>query len=164
MHNNMPEPRAKDYILFTAVILFIFAVSLGYEFLEGFKVLDFMRVFMGVFFLVFAVFKLLDIKGFVMSYTGYDIIARLWTPYAYAYPFLELGLALGFFFSLPHINIITVIIMALGSVCVLRELLRGSKIKCACLGAYINLPLTTVSLVEDLAMGIMSLLLLIYKG
>ena len=161
--DHIEETTAKDYIIFIGIILGIIAVSLVIEYLKGsFNTADYMRLFMGVFFLVFAVFKLLDLPGFVMSYIGYDIIARKSPKYAYAYPFLELALALGYFFTIPYINYVTVALMAIGSIGVTRELLRGSKIKCACLGTYVKLPLTTVSLIEDLTMGIMALLLILH--
>jgi hypothetical protein len=162
-HSHHEEGTLKDWLLFASVLCFILAASLFYEFLCGYSTRDFMRIFMGVFFLVFGVFKLLDLKGFVTSYIGYDVIAKNFTGYAYAYPFIELTLALGYFLNFGAVNIFTVIIMAVGSIGVGRELARGSKIKCACLGTYIKLPLTTVSLVEDAAMGLMALALLFFK-
>jgi hypothetical protein len=163
-HSAHEEGTLKDYLIFFGILLGIFFIAFIYEHLRGgFDMRDFMRVFMGVFFLVFGIFKLLDLRGFVMSYIDYDIIAKKITVYAYAYPFIELALALGYFFSIPYINYGTVVIMAVGSVGVAKELLRGSKIKCACLGTYVKLPLTTVSLVEDLAMGLMALILILTK-
>lgn len=148
------ETSPKDYVLFALIILGIFVVS--YLIAHGWSA----RYFMSVFFLVFGIFKLLDLPGFVMSYIGYDIIASKWTGYAYAYPFIELLLSLGYFLNISWINLPTVIFMAIGSIGVAQQLLRGSKVRCACLGTYVKLPLTTVSLIEDLAMGIMALALL----
>jgi methylamine utilization protein MauE len=162
MHDTMQETTVKDYLLFAGILLGILAISLLLAYLTGsFNTASFMRIFMGVFFLVFGVFKLLDLPGFVMSYIGYDIIAKKFTAYAYIYPFLELALALSYFLNVPYVNYATVLLVAVGSAGVTRELLRGSKIKCACLGTYIKLPLTTVSLIEDLVMGIMALVLII---
>lgn len=158
------EATLKDYFLFAGVIALIFLLSFGLEYLLGwFNGQRFMREFMGFFFLVFGLFKLLDLKGFASSYIGYDIIARKSMTYAYIYPFIELLLALGFFSNIFFTNYITLVLMIIGSIGVSRELLRGSKIKCACLGTYIKLPLTTVSLIEDLAMGIMALILILSK-
>lgn len=157
-----PESTPKEYAKFAVIILGILlisyftAVSFG-----GLGVSNFLRVFMGVFFLVFGLFKLLDLRGFVMSYIGYDIIAKRSMTYAWVYPFIEIALAVGYFFSFAPTEWITIVIMTIGSIGVLKELMRGSKIKCACLGTYVKLPLTTVSLVEDLTMGIMALLLIL---
>lgn len=149
--HHTEETTGKDYLLFAGIILFIVVAA---YILPG----DLSRMFMATFFLVFGVFKLLDLKGFVRSYIGYDIIAKRFTGYAYAYPFIELALAAGYFLSVPYVDYVTVIIMAVGAIGVARELLRGSKIKCACLGTYVKLPLTTVSLIENLAMGAMAFL------
>ena len=155
------DTTLKDYVLFAAVLLFILLVSLGITYSIGFSSETWMREFMAVFFLVFGIFKLVDLKGFVMSYVGYDIVAKKFPAYAYAYPFIELILALGYFLNISSTNYATVIIMAIGSIGVARELLRGSKIKCACLGTSIKLPLTTVSLIEDVLMGVMALVLIL---
>jgi len=158
------EATAKDYLIFAGIIAFIFAASwVLAPHLGGLNSANYMRLFMAVFFAVFACFKLLDLPGFVMSYIGYDIIAKKFTGYGYIYPFIELALSLGYFLNFSYTNIATVILMTVGTMGVGRQLLRGSKIKCACLGTYVKLPLTTVSLVEDLAMGTMALVLLLYK-
>ena len=152
------EGTPKEYAKFIGILIFI---GLAAFLLARWQGGSFERFLMAVFFLVFGLFKLLDLPGFVMSYIGYDLIARKSTSYAYAYPFIELFLSLGYFLNWPWINWPTFILMSIGSIGVLRQLLRGSKIKCACLGTYVKLPLTTVSLVEDLAMGIMALLLIV---
>src|SRR5690606_11421353 len=59
-----------------------------------------MRAFMAGFFLVFAGFKLLDLKGFVEGYSTYDLLAQRIKSYGYIYPFLELGLGLLFLVQL----------------------------------------------------------------
>jgi hypothetical protein len=162
-HANMEEATWRDYAVFVGIIIFIFLVSLFLERAQNLMGLEILRMFMGVFFLVFAIFKLLDIKGFAVSYMGYDIVAGRFSWYGYIYPFIELLLALGFFLNLPLTNWITLFFMAIGSMGVGRELMRHSNIKCACLGTYVKLPLTTVSLVEDVAMGIMAIVMLVYK-
>lgn len=161
-HHTEPESSPKEYAKFLGVIAGILLLS--YLFAQNWSCLgaaNFLRIFMGMFFLVFGVFKLLDLKGFAESYIGYDIIAKKSLTYAYLYPFIEIALALGYFFKVPYTDWVTVILMTIGSIGVFKELIRGSKIKCARLGTYIKLPLTTVSLVEDVAMGIMALLMIL---
>lgn len=161
-HHTEPESSPKEYVKFIGVILGILIVSYFAAITwGGLSVTNFLKMFMGVFFLVFGLFKLLDLKGFAESYIGYDVIAKRSIAYAYAYPFIELALALGYFLNIPYTEWVTLIIMVVGSIGVFKELMRGSKIKCACLGTYIKLPLTTVSLVEDVAMGLMALLMIL---
>ncbi len=51
-----------------------------------------MQNFMGAFFLAFAFFKFLDLRGFADSYRMYDIVARRLPFYGFVYPFIELAL------------------------------------------------------------------------
>lgn len=156
------ESTPREYAKFIGVIIGILITS---YFLAlnwgGISVSNYLRLFMGTFFLVFSMFKIIDLKGFAISYTGYDVVAKRFMKYAYAYPFIELALALGYFLNIPNTQWVTLIFMVIGSIGVFKELMRGSKIKCACLGTYIKLPLTTVSLVEDVTMGVMALLMIL---
>lgn len=163
-HHNHDEMEATpfEYLKFIVIIVGILIIS---YFIaangSGLSVSNYLRMFMGTFFAVFGIFKLLDLRGFATSYIGYDVIAKKSINYAYSYPFIELALALGYFFTVPFTEWVALIFMVIGSIGVFKELMRGSKIKCACLGTYIKLPLTTVSLIEDLVMGIMALLMIL---
>lgn len=114
--------------------------------------------FMAGFFLVFSFFKLLDLRGFADAYQSYDILARRSRPYALAYPIIELALGVGYLvrWQLPLVNAATLVLMLIGSVGVLRAVLDKRRIRCACLGTSLNLPMTTVTLVEDLGMAAMA--------
>jgi hypothetical protein len=154
------EGAPIEYAKFTGVILGILILAWVYtvNFAPmGLTAESYMRGFMGVFFLVFGGFKLLDLRGFVMSYIGYDIIARRSKTYAYLYPFVELGLGVGYLFGSQYLDWVTLILMIIGAIGVFQQLLLRSQIKCACLGTYIKLPLTSVSLIEDLVMAAMAL-------
>lgn len=110
-----------------------------------------MQNFMGAFFGAFAFFKLLDLRGFADSYRMYDIVARRLPGYGYVYPFIELALGAAYIagFQLAAVNLITLAVMSVSSVGVIRSVLQKRKIRCACLGAVFNLPMSTVTLVED---------------
>lgn len=150
------EGTPIEYLKFAGVIIFIVLVSLFLFNQFGNTVTDWMRYFMGVFFVVFAGFKFLDLSGFVASYIGYDIIAKRSVFYAQSYPFIELALGLMYLLGSGWADYITLPLMIIGAIGVLQQLLKRSKIKCACLGTYIKLPLTTVSLFEYLLMGVMA--------
>ena len=121
-------------------------------------VMKWMNHFMGGFFLAFSFFKLLDLNGFAESYKMYDIIAKRITFWAYLYPFVELGLGLSFLLNLfPLVtNSITFIVMSISIIGVLQSVLNKKKIQCACLGAVFNLPMSTVTIIEDALMILMS--------
>jgi copper chaperone CopZ len=107
--------------------------------------------FMGGFFLAFAFFKLLDLRGFADAYRGYDVVARHVPIYGYVYPFIELSLGAAYVtgFQPFATNLVTLVVMAVSSVGVIQSLLQKRKIRCACLGTAFNLPMSTVTLVED---------------
>lgn len=123
-----------------------------------------MRHFMGGFFLVFSFFKLLDLKGFVKAYSQYDIVAARFPGYGFIYPFLELTLGAYFLSPLHHPAALwtALILMLVSSIGVIKNLVSGRKISCACLGTAFNLPMSTVTLVEDLLMVLMSAAMLWY--
>lgn len=160
------EHSSKEIIKFVLVIAGILASSLvlvniyGPQTLEGWS-----RWFMGVFFVVFASFKFIGYRMFSMMFAGYDVIAKRFMPYAHLYPFIELALGIAYLINIAPTarDVTTVIIMGVGSIGVIQEIRKRSGIHCACLGNVIKLPLSTVSLVEDLGMGLMALVVLILR-
>jgi len=117
-----------------------------------------MQHFMAGFFLTFSFFKLLNLKGFAESYAGYDIIARKWKTWSYLYAFTELGLGLAFLsgFNPLLTNIVTFAVMSISIAGVMQSVFNKRKIQCACLGAVFNLPMSTVTIIEDALMIAMS--------
>lgn len=114
--------------------------------------------FMAGFFIVFGFFKLLDIRGFQSAYAGYDLLAAKWPAYGLAYPFIELALGFAFLFGF-QVTValwVSLVLMLFGSIGVLRAVLNKRKIRCACLGTALNLPMSTVTVVEDLGMAVMA--------
>ena len=122
-----------------------------------------MRVFMSGFFLSFSFFKLLDLKGFAESYAMYDIVAGRIPAWGYVYALIELGLGIAFAANLAPVltNWITLVVMTVSIIGVLKSVLNKRKIKCACLGAVFNLPMSTVTIIEDALMIGMSAMALI---
>lgn len=117
-----------------------------------------MAHFMGGFFLAFSFFKFLDLRGFALAYARYDLIAGRWAPWRYLYPFVELVLGvlyLGLAGTgwLTAVHLVTLVLMLVGAAGVIRSLGRKDKVRCACLGAVINLPVGAVTLIEDLGMA-----------
>ena len=121
-----------------------------------------MRYFMAGFFLVFAFFKLLDIRAFANAYAGYDLLAARWHGWGMLYPFIELALGMAY---LAHYNPIlthwaTVIVMGFSAIGVIRAVANKTQIQCACLGTVFKLPMSTVTIVEDVGMVCMAAFML----
>ena len=122
-----------------------------------------MRHFMGGFFLTFSFFKMLDLKGFADTYSTYDIVAKKWRAWGYLYAFFELTLGIAFLVNFNPLltNTFTFVLMSVSLVGVLQAVLNNKKIKCACLGAVFNLPMSTVTIVEDgLMIGMSAMMIL----
>ncbi|QQS09574.1 MAG: heavy-metal-associated domain-containing protein [Phycisphaerales bacterium] len=120
--------------------------------------------FMAGFFVVFSFFKFLDLRGFVFAYRMYDLIAARSRGYAFVYPFLELALGVAYLtrFQLAITNAVTLVVMVVGTLGVGRAVLNRSRIRCACLGTALNLPMTTVTIVEDVGMALMAAAMLLW--
>jgi copper chaperone CopZ len=126
------------------------------------NLMEFMRVFMSGFFLTFSFFKLLDLRGFASSYSMYDVVAKKWNAWGYIYVFIELALGLAFAINFEPVltNVVTAIVMFLSLIGVLQSVVNKRKIRCACLGAVFNLPMSTVTIIEDSLMIAMSIVML----
>ena len=122
-----------------------------------------MMHFMAGFFLVFSFFKMLNIKAFASSYAMYDLLAMRSKAYGFIYPFIELTLGLAYLLALaPQItNTATLIIMGFSSIGVIRAVMNQQKIRCACLGTVFELPMSTITIIEDLLMAGMAAWMLI---
>ncbi len=130
---------------------------------DAFQLRQWMNQFMAGFFLVFSFFKLLNIKGFAESYAMYDIIAKRWNFYGYIYAFIELFLGIAYLLEIfpVIVNGITLIVMSISLIGVLQSVLNKAKIKCACLGDVFNLPMSTITIIEDGLMIVMSIFMLL---
>lgn len=130
--------------------------------LIGFNELLAMRVFMAGFFLVFSFFKLLNLDGFADSYAMYDVIARRFKGWGYLYALIELALGIAYAANFNPVvtNIVTLVVMSVSIIGVLQTVLNKRAIQCACLGGVFNLPMSTVTIIEDGLMILMSALML----
>ena len=80
----------------------------------------------------------------------------------FAYPFVELALGAAYLTGFRPVatNVVTLVVMGVGTVGVVKSLLARRKIRCACLGTVFNLPMSYVTLVEDLLMVAMAAVML----
>jgi len=122
-----------------------------------------MHDFMGIFLMVFAMLKLFDLTGFATGFQRYDLLAKHSRAYALIYPFVELSLALGYLsmWNPQVVYIATIGVMGFGAIGVFVALRKGLSVKCACMGTSLNVPLSTVAVVEDVGMVAMAATMLI---
>ena len=144
------------------VIIFLIALS-SVVISWGNSISDFILYFMTGFFLVFSGFKLLDLKGFTEGYSTYDLLAQKWSGYGYIYPFIELGFGLLMLsgFHPDWLLWTEFAVMAFSGIGVAIKLAKGEEFQCACLGTFLKVPLTKITLIEDFGMALLALILLL---
>ncbi|TDO26364.1 heavy-metal-associated domain-containing protein [Sediminibacterium goheungense] len=167
-HSEIAEQTKNWFATYKPILLiFIYITTIavisstltgvGFNWLQG------MNVFMAGFFLVFSFFKMLDLQAFAESYSMYDIIAKRIKTWGYLYAFIELALGIAYATNFQPIitNTITLIVMTVSIIGVLESVFNKRKIRCACLGAVFNLPMSTVTIIEDALMIAMSAAMLV---
>ena len=165
-HNETIEQTRSWFETYKPILLIFFYISLITVLIQTtnhhFDYMQAMQHFMAGFFLVFSFFKMLNLKGFAESYMMYDVLARKIPVWGYIYAFLEFGLGISYLLNFNPIftNAVTFIVMTISIIGVLQSVLNKKKIQCACLGAVFNLPMSTVTIIEDGLMIIMSLIML----
>ncbi|MEH6537869.1 MAG: MauE/DoxX family redox-associated membrane protein [Psychroserpens sp.] len=123
----------------------------------------FMLDFMGLFYIVFSFFKLLDLKGFPKSFRMYDPLAKVIPAYAWVYPFVEVALGILFLirFQISFALILTLVVLGITTFGVIKTLVDKKSIQCACLGTALKLPMTKATFIENSVMIIMAVIMLI---
>lgn len=117
-----------------------------------------MHDFMGLFLVVFAMVKFFDLGGFAKGFQKYDLLASRSKSYALLYPFLELSLGLGYLSHLyPEVIYLgTIVLLGFGALGVLNAMRQGKDLKCACMGNLLDVPVSVVTLTEDVGMVVMA--------
>ena len=148
-------------LIFFYITLISSAVTFNYQL----NFPDWMNLFMAQFFLAFSFFKFLNLKAFAESYSMYDIVAQKIKVYGFIYPFIELALGIAYLiaFNPTFTNSVTILVMGISSIGVIKSVINKQKIQCACLGAVFNLPMSTVTIIEDLLMVTMAIMALLIK-
>lgn len=125
--------------------------------------LGYMVQFMGLFFILFSVAKMPDWPGFVDAFRTYDLLAARLPGYALAYPAIEFGLGILFLSStaLAPAAVVTLLITGIGAIGVAQKTLHDPDLQCACLGTWMDLPLTKITLLENLLMAGMAAVFLL---
>ena len=147
-------------IALTVVVLSSLSIQLSNE---NFSLNNWFISYMGIFFLIFSFFKLLNVKGFSNTFSKYDPIAKLVPGFGLIYPFIELILGLAFLSKsfLLTANILTLFLMISQSFGVTKSLIGKDTFQCACMGSSIDLQLSSLTLIEDLIMILMSAYMII---
>ncbi|GAA3603029.1 cation transporter [Flavivirga amylovorans] len=162
--SEIKEKKSELKQLFPLFLIFgyitIASILINYRPWNG---TGFMLDFMGLFYIVFSFFKLLDLKGFPESFEMYDPLAKVMPVYSWVYPFIELALGIMFLMriQIPIALIITLAILGITTIGVTKTLLNKKTISCACLGTALKLPMTKATFIENSIMIVMAIIMLI---
>lgn len=160
--NHDSENKSREYLKFTGIMLSILVISI---IITSNSSLAFVDSFMGVFFVVFAGFKISRLKEFAYGFQSYDLIAKKSLAYSYVYPFIQLLLGLIYLAGMGNVSVdvFVLVISLISGAGVLNSLSKKQKVHCVCLGNVIKLPLSTISFVEDFGMAVMALAMIIMR-
>jgi hypothetical protein len=153
----IPLAIIVSLILLTSVVLSLRDMQTG-----AFSITASLSYFMIGFFIVFAGFKLIDLKGFAEGYSTYDLLGRKVFAYGYVYPFIELffGLAMILYPTSVSLLLSEVAVMGFSGLGVTLKLAKKEKFQCVCLGTFLKVPLTKVTVLEDFGMVGLALVML----
>jgi len=146
--------KVRDYLPLIYIYL-LTALLTGISFIYfvfSFKSLIF--IFLGIFSVMLSLLKIIRIRDFVEAFSEYDFISQKFKIYAYIFPFLELFLGISFLLIIENIllEFLCLALFILNFYSVALALRKRRKFVCACLGDLIKLPLSYVSLIENLTM------------
>lgn len=150
---NLPESIFLLGIIFIGLYFFIHIYG-NYTDSKEEDSKFFKRRYMGSILLLFGILKLYNLKKFAEIFRKYDLIAQKLPLYAFIYPFLEI--ALGYYYwngyNMRKTSKITNILMAISIISVIISLFKGKKLRCGCLGSFFHIPLSYVTISENLLM------------
>lgn len=150
----------KRLLPLLSIFALILIMTIGTAWLQGdLGSMNIMMLSMAYFFLVFGTFKLSNLDGFAKAYAMYDVVAMRSRVYAYSFPFIEIALGLAYLLWFGGIwrDISTFAVMSVSAYGVWKALQVKDEIPCACLGTVFKVPMTKVTLFENLAMALMAL-------
>jgi len=166
-HAKKPGQSLTDYL---PLLVLLKVSALGAAAMESHRkewgVHSWANDFMGLFFLMFAMLKLFDLEGFADGFQKYDLLGKRWRLYAYTFPFIELALGLGYLsrWQPTVINWLTVAVLSFGALGIVNAMRKGLDVNCTCMGNILRVPLSSVSLLEDVGMAAMAAGLLWTQG
>jgi glutaredoxin len=154
---SVADPKATSYTAVVAVFAMtaLMALAASYAAFGTPLTLRAGEWFIAFSMCVLAILKLQDVESFSSMFLGYDLLARRWVRYAYAYPFCEaLAGILMVAGALKWLSIpVALFIGTVGAVSVFKAVyVEKREIKCACVGGSANVPLGFISLTENLMM------------
>lgn len=149
----------KTYKPILLALFFVVLLAVISSIERSFSYKEFFRLYMGYFFIIFSFLKLQNIKQFALSFSKYDPISQKFFKFGIIYPFLELLLGILFILNFLGltINILTIIIFIPQTIGVIIKLKNNEKISCACVGTSTEIPISNLTILENIIMCLMAI-------
>jgi len=154
---HVPAPDETSYrpVIALFVVALLIALAIAHASLGTLVTWRTLQWFVAVAMTLLGAQKLRDIEDFTTMFLGYDLLARRWVGYAYAYPYAEMlaGVLMiagvWTWLAAP----VTLVIGTVGAASVIKAVyIDRRSLKCACVGGDSKVPLGFVSLTENLMM------------
>jgi glutaredoxin len=157
-----PDPKeGTTYQPVIAVfsVTFLMALTTCWASQGSLSVIRVLELFIAFSMCVLGILKLQDLLSFATGFVQYDLIARRYVPYSYAYPFVEAGAGIFMIAGLATRVVAPAALMVstIGAFSVFKAVyIEKRDLKCACVGGGSSVPLGFISLTENLMMMAMA--------
>jgi hypothetical protein len=166
-HRNSPhhDHNKIEYLKFAVVLVMVTSAAWLHTAWYEVSLRQFLGSYMGVFFVVFASFKLYNLKEFAYGFQSYAIMKNRSVVWGFFFPFVQLTFGVLYLLGRGGHVLDSVVLVWSGANAYLvwATLQKKDTIFCVCLGSVIKLPLSTISFVEDFGMAIMALAMIILR-
>ena len=157
---------AKKLFPLILIVSYIFLVVAAVSLVtKDFSLSSMMSHYMGGFFITFSFFKFLNLNGFVDAFRTYDPIASKWRGYGYFYATFELVAGITYLIEPMSVllNLLVITLLSITSFGVWTAIRTKNTIQCACLGTVFDLPMTYVTIFENMVMILMAVVMVVFN-
>jgi len=152
-------------LLLLTIMTFIYIINLYYlqwNLNTLSKKKQFISNVLGTVLIFLGIIKLYNLSSFVSTFNKYDLIASNVPFYGYIYPFLEIILGILFLkqSNIKSLYTVTIIFISINLLGVINGLQSKYKLKCGCMGSFVDLPLSYLTIIENLFILIKTIILL----
>lgn len=125
---------------------------------KGEFLMSFMVYYMSSFFLIFGALKFISFPKFREMFKTYDPIAKVIPQYGYVYPYMEtlFGICIFLYPANLYLNLTIIFVLAATTLGIVGKLNKKEKLSCACLGGAFSVPLSYITVAENVFMILMS--------
>lgn len=159
-----PENTGREYWKLFGYIVGSLIVSLILTFGRGWGVKYVWADYIAVLLIVSSAYKMFRLELFVKIHQSYDLVARKWPIWSYAYPFIELGIGADYLLSngSKTLYLVTILFAGLTIFTKFASARSNSHLQHACLDRFIRLPAASINLVTSSILLVMGLVMFIF--